>query len=226
MSNEIKIPKKYVTYDYSIFKFIECNRNVSHIKKLKESIESIDLTMHYPIIVNDNMEIVDGQHRFEVCKLLGKPIYYEYINSKDYIKGMQKLNVASRVWRQEDYLHFYCKLGNKVYIDFERFMNTNGFKLSNALLIFGDAKINAQSFKSGKLKDFSANTQKTVDFLLSVKGLLPKDLWEFRPFVAALNQYLKTIDDRKISKLKKNIIAIPKFARAEDFTNAMSNLVR
>lgn len=226
MSNEIKIPKKYVTYDYSIFKFIECNRNVSHIKKLKESIQSIDLTMHYPIIVNDNMEIVDGQHRFEVCKLLGKPIYYEYINSKDYIKGMQNLNVASRVWRQEDYLNFYCKLGNKVYIDFERFMNTNGFKLSNALLIFGDAKINAQGFKSGKLKDFSANTQKTVDFLLSVKGLLPKDLWDFRPFVAALNQYLKTIDDRKISKLKKNIIAIPKFARAEDFTNAMSNLVR
>ena len=226
MSNEIKIPKKYVTYDYSIFKFIECNRNVSHIKKLKESIQSIDLTMHYPIIVNDNMEIVDGQHRFEVCKLLGKPIYYEYINSKDYIKGMQNLNVASRVWRQEDYLHFYRKLANKDYINFERFMNTNGFKLSNALLIFGDAKINAQSFKSGKLKDFSANTQKTVDFLLSVKGLLPKDLWDFRPFVAALNQYLKTIDDRKISKLKKNIIAIPKFARAEDFTNAMSNLVR
>ena len=105
-------------------------------------------------------------------------------------------------------------------------MNANGFKLSNALLIFGDAKINAQSFKSGKLKDFSANTQKTVDFLLSVKGLLPKDLWDFRPFIAALNQFLKTIDDRKISKLKKNIIAIPKFARAEDFTNAMSNLVR
>ena len=75
MSNEIKIPKKYVTYDYSLFKFIDCNRNVSHIKKLKESIESIDLTMHYPIIVNDNMEIVDGQPRFEVCKLIGKPIY-------------------------------------------------------------------------------------------------------------------------------------------------------
>ena len=226
MSNEIKIPKKYVTYDYSLFKFIECNRNVTHIKKLKASIEAIDLTMHYPIVVNDNMEIVDGQHRFEVCKLLGKPIYYEYINSKEYIKGMQNLNVASRVWRQEDYLHFYCKLGNETYKNFEQFMNKNGLKLSNAIILFSDAKTNSGDFKSGKLKDFTANTYKAVDFLLSVKDVLPKDLWHFRPFIAALNQFLKTVDDRKISKLKKKIIAIPKFARAEDFVNAMSNLVR
>ena len=37
-----------------------------------------------PIVVNEKMEIIDGQGRFEVCKEKGLPIYYNIVNIHEY----------------------------------------------------------------------------------------------------------------------------------------------
>lgn len=226
MEQNIKIPQKNVTYDYSIFKHITGNRSVKKTQKLKKSIMAEDLTMHYPILVTSNYEIIDGQHRFAVCKELGKPIYYEFADCKDPSLAIRMLNVSSKVWQTEDFLNFYVKNGCDVYVKFDTFMKNNRFKIANAIILFTDNKINSGQFKEGKLKDYTQDTAKAVQFLLDTRNTIPNDLWGFRPFVTAVNRYVNTLDNRQIAKLKRKIIAIPKFARIEDYIMAMKNLIR
>lgn len=58
----------FTTKDYSKFKHLEGNRNIvkPHLKRLKASMEKNYLFS--PILINEKHEIIDGQHRFEVCK--------------------------------------------------------------------------------------------------------------------------------------------------------------
>ena len=53
------------TNKYDLFKRIESNREVNpaHLKKIEKSISEKNFLHLYPIIVNERMEIIDGQHR-------------------------------------------------------------------------------------------------------------------------------------------------------------------
>lgn len=66
--------KVYVTDKYSIFRRLSGNRDVkeARVKKIMRSIEKVGYIPN-PIIVNENMEVVDGQGRLEAVKRLGLP---------------------------------------------------------------------------------------------------------------------------------------------------------
>ena len=105
------------TNDYSVFRYFEENRNLDrgHIEKLKKSIEQKDLTSANPIMVDETLKIIDGQHRFCALKELDKPIHYIVVDGTD-IEDMILLNNNSKNWKFQDYLDFYCRLGKKDYI--------------------------------------------------------------------------------------------------------------
>jgi hypothetical protein len=66
----------YITTKYSQFKILSDNRDVNslHVKRLVESFNDMHLVC--PIIVNENMEVIDGQHRLQASIETGLPIYY------------------------------------------------------------------------------------------------------------------------------------------------------
>ena len=68
----------HITKNYNDFKFVKGNRaiNYTHVNNLVDSIKEKDLQM--PIIVDEKMNIIDGQHRFEAYRLLKKrcSLYY------------------------------------------------------------------------------------------------------------------------------------------------------
>lgn len=115
------INQVYTTTDYSHFKSLNGNRNVNklHVRRLRESFKNSYLLS--PIIVNENYEIIDGQHRYEAAKELQKPI--NYIVCTEYgLKEVQILNTNMKNWRREDYLNAFCDLGYPEYIKFRNFM--------------------------------------------------------------------------------------------------------
>jgi len=71
------IPKMKSTNNHGIFK-LATNRpvNEKRVEKLKEAMEVEDLGHLFPIVVDDENIIRDGQHRFTARKKLGLPIYY------------------------------------------------------------------------------------------------------------------------------------------------------
>ena len=109
------------TNDYSKFKIMKGNRNVNklHVKRLKESFKEKYLLT--PIVVNQDYEIIDGQHRFQAAKEMNLPV--NFIICNDYsLKEVQLLNTNMKNWKKEDYLNAYCDLGYPSYLKFREFM--------------------------------------------------------------------------------------------------------
>jgi hypothetical protein len=112
----------YSTFDYSQFKTLQGNRNINEInvKRLVASFEKAYLLN--PVLVNEKLEIIDGQHRFEAAKRMGLPINYiiaeKYSNNEVHL-----LNSNMRNWGKMDYLKAYCDLGNENYIVMREFIS-------------------------------------------------------------------------------------------------------
>lgn len=167
------------TKDYQIFIFRDDNReriNASHIKKLVESIKSNNLLGLRPILVNDKLEIIDGQHRLLAAKELGVEIYYKIV------KGLASeeiitMNIANP-WIAADYLNFYCKNGYEAYIKLKDFMKDNGISLRVALgMLEGDSKKSRAQFKSGNFQFKNPPHQnelkfchETIEYIKKING--------------------------------------------------------
>lgn len=108
------------TTDYSKFKFLNGNRLVNqlHIRRLTQSIKNNPLVTL--ILVNEKMEIIDGQHRFTVLKQLEMPINYMVVYGYG-VKEVQILNANMSNWNKNDYLDGYVKMGKEEYIKFKEF---------------------------------------------------------------------------------------------------------
>jgi len=152
------------TNDYSLFKPLVGNRVVNklHVKRLKNSFEKTYLLN--PIIVNDKFEIIDGQHRFQSAKELGKPV--NFIVAPGYgLREVQILNENMKNWRKEDYLNAYCDLGHPEYLRFREFMNQfPDFGIVNCEALLRDS-INVK--KSLRSTELISKTNKSGTYALN-----------------------------------------------------------
>ncbi len=126
------------TEDYSVFKKNSSNRDIDQVnlKKIVNSIKIKNLLELRPLVVNSNMEIIDGQHRLEAAKILSLAVYYtvrKEIENSDIIL----LNSAQKPWILSDYIQFYAKEGKKNYqkiVDVSKKYNTS---INDVLLLAG-----------------------------------------------------------------------------------------
>lgn len=166
------------TTQYDQFKFREDNRahiNLSHVKRLSESIQASNLLELRPISVNESMEVIDGQHRLLAAKMLGVPIFYiqRELSPQDIIR----MNV-SQAWGQSDYLNYYCKNMYPEYVKLRQFMQAHGISIKVALSItMGHKKDSYVQFKQGlyrfKEDDFDAHIEscwETIDYIKKING--------------------------------------------------------
>lgn len=121
--NDLKVVAQVMeTTDYSIFKPTVGNRNVNklHVKRLKDSFK--DTYLMAPAIVNQNFEMIDGNHRKEAAQSMGLP--FRFIICNDYgLREIQILNENMKNWSKLDYLNAYCELMKPEYLRFRKFMN-------------------------------------------------------------------------------------------------------
>lgn len=110
------------TKDYSIFKRLEGNRTVdeSRVQKIIGSIESIGYVPQ-PIIVNEKMQVIDGQGRLEALKRMGMPVEYIVCDGAT-IRQSQFMNATSTLWGSMDYINSYAENGSKSYQRLQQMM--------------------------------------------------------------------------------------------------------
>jgi hypothetical protein len=143
------------SYDYAKFKFLKCNRNVNqvHILKLKESMRERALVSL--ITINERNEIIDGQHRFLVCKELGLPINYVLVYGYG-IKEVQTLNLNSHNWKKLDFLDGFIKQGKREYSKFAEFQNEFPlFNFSTCLKLLRGGRSNGTTHYGNGVKSAS-----------------------------------------------------------------------
>jgi len=191
------INQVYTTTDYSVFKNLQGNRNVNklHVRRLRESFKNAYLLS--PIIVNENYEIIDGQHRYAAAKELQKPI--NYIVCTEYgLKEVQILNTNMKNWSKTDYLNAYCDLGYPEYLKFRNFMQRFkglDIKASEALLTnraTGTRKRSSKDFKdlnkqgSYAIRYFEEGDLKIHDYYLAIENA--EKIMMIKPYYDGFNR--------------------------------------
>ena len=180
----------HTTTDYFLFKSIDGNRNKNllHINRLKKSMfENYLFTV---IIVNENYEIIDGQHRFEVIQELKLPL--NYIVCKGYgLNEVHILNQNSKTWNSDDYLTGYVNLGYIDYIKYLEFKEIYGFGHTECMSILsGNAKGKIEIFYTGnfKIKNYFESV-KIADRITIISKYY--DGYKRRAFIFAMLQLFK-----------------------------------
>lgn len=207
--------------DYDKFKTIDGNREVDqpHVRRLAEEIALNDLTPYFPVLINENWEVIDGQHRFEVCKTLKLPVYYLQLPGLD-LTSVQRINTSSKRWSLRDYIKSHIQKGNDEYKVLLTFSERTGinFSVSAALLAgldsAGGSNTSGSStaqrigalIRDGKFKVKSRT--KAEDMAILLKALNEHtefDTTKDRALVFALNKVtkLERFDtDRLLAKLR------------------------
>lgn len=160
------------TEDYSIFSIREDNRKIesSHVARLVASLKAHNDLYLNPIIVNSDLEVIDGQHRLKAAQKVGVPIYY-VVDDAYTPEKMIIFNTTQKQWKPDDYLNYWINHGRVDYRKLRDFKEDLGFPLSAMLkwVSAGGGK-SYSSFKRGaftfKLDD------KLLQGLLACKRLI------------------------------------------------------
>ena len=201
------------TSDYSIFNTIEGNRNISreHVSRLANAIENKNLLQYFPVLVNENMEVIDGQHRLMAAAKLGYDVHYEVVPGLT-IEHVVSINTNLRKWTLMDFIESYIELGKNDYVILKGFIERYkmGASLSAGLLmgfqaLRGGSHI-AQTIKDGKFSIGSFDqAEKIAEQLQKLASHAEFPVNQDREFVLALVKLNKNPQfdfDRLLAKLK------------------------
>lgn len=206
----MKIPEIKETRDYSIFKRLEGNRDVKCVKKIIESIKEIGY-LFSPIMVNEKMQIIDGQNRLEAAKALNLPVYY-YIEKGIGIEEAISLNLGRTNWKPIDYVKSYAEQGKKPYQCIVKLMEDYPFfKLQEVVGILMNKVITSgwsvSSFTDGNFDVTKSDFEKAIKKLDALNGMqsaLSNMVGNRRLYISAI-AWCMDVDGVKVNRLA-NII--------------------
>lgn len=198
MRNRDILGDKIVNYvresiEYDKFNFVLGNRDINEgsVKKIKKSMQEYGW-VGSAIDVNENYEIIDGQHRFTACKELGLPV--RYVLTEGYgLKEIEITNVTGTRWGLMDYINMGANTGNSDYAIFRDMVETEKFTQSTIVMLFArhqgvsetDLKeiIKTGNFKASGLEQVRDFLDKAKDFFKIAKYKKYKDHEFLRAFV-------------------------------------------
>jgi ParB/Sulfiredoxin domain len=204
------------TTKYEIFKYLDRNRKLSkqHLKELQKSIEADNRLPENPIIVNEKLEIIDGQHRLEVAKNLGLPIYY-VVAQEAGMDTVIRLQIQ-KGWSAMDYIINWEKAGKVDYEILHSFINYYRLPITLSVKLLGDMVKTKKSLGGGgdateiirngnfKVKSLK-KSQEFAERYKEVYNLIKRPFARSRPFILAIKELFECPEyehERLLTKLK------------------------
>lgn len=214
--------------EYHRFRTITGNRNVSG-KKVDNIIADIkaglNLLPYCPIIIfmNENddhyFNIIDGQHRFEVSKKLGEPVYYVKSEKLD-LRQIARMNSRSDKWTNRNFLDCYVNIGIKDYVVLRDFIKTHHIVYSAAVSFLMLGKISGggtdimDTFRNGEFK--VEHLQTATEIVELTSSLFDKYMFSTdRNLIAAVHE-LKKVGKCDWNTLRRKIKAAPNEMSKQD----------
>ena len=167
-----EVRQVYKTKDYQAFKFITGNRPVikTHLAKLILSMKEEYIPV--PIIVNEYLEIIDGQHRYFACKELDLDMHYIQIQGLR-LKDVQRLNELMKAWTADAFMNCYCDLALDSdsgeyddYVEYSEFKREYGYGHNETQTMLA-----GKTMFSGKLSDDFRKGEFKIDNIKKAKQI-------------------------------------------------------
>ena len=164
----------YTTKDYSIFKRLIGNRDIpeSRISKIVDSIQKIGW-IHNPIVVNEKMEVIDGQGRLTALQRLKMPVEY-IIAPGAGTKECVYMNMNMVNWKLPDFIKSYAEQGNENYQRLLKLMSkyANGNLDIISTAVYRVSKSKHRDIKEGILQLTEEQYETAIPRLEFIKPLL------------------------------------------------------
>lgn len=225
------------TKKYAQFKSILGNRQLSkeHIHLLEVEIERNNLLDVCPIICNEKMQVIDGQHRLEAAKKLGVAVPYVVVPGLN-IEHVVHMNTSQKKWMMKDYIALHVDLGNEHYIDLANFIKQNKVTPSIAILLLSN-----QTYTKSKVADFRegrwtiSKWEEGHETVEAMRRLMPKMrqsvVYRSTAFAAAM---VKTGDilaknnltfDHLIEQAEKSQVLLTYSVRVRDYLKELEDML-
>ncbi|WP_433912313.1 hypothetical protein [Staphylococcus sp. LKG3-3] len=199
----------YYTKNLNKFKVLEGNRDIKYDKKMFEQAKQGYLI---PILVNENYEVIDGQHRLYHAKLADVGIKYivnEGLTKNDVIR----VNINQRKWGINDFIESFAREGIEDYVKLRQIIQLSIMPTSSIIAIalgkYTESSNLNDIVKKGdfRFKDYS-EFLKFIDFYSKFTELLKIDRnnRKYRQCIALYTVFSQTnVDmDRLIKKINQS----------------------
>tara|TARA_R110000803_G_scaffold147434_1_gene213000 strand:+ start:276 stop:1121 length:846 start_codon:yes stop_codon:yes gene_type:complete len=200
------------SYDYELFSLLPNNRPIkqAHIKRLVDKIKIKDLKQ--PIQINEEFQILDGQHRFYAYQQLKLSIPY-FINNSVSEADIAVLNSTTSKWSDKDYLHYWLgkekeeNINHGAYQTLNWFLNKYKVVLPMGVFLLSSIPhVKTAGFREGKLKIRNLELAKErAEFIISLKPYF--EYYKKVPFLQALYYLMRHKDfslERMYQAISKN----------------------
>lgn len=197
------------TVNYDKFKLLKGNRllNPTHLRHLTTSIMLNNMLAYNPILVNEDFEVIDGQHRLEIARKNKLEIYY-FIVPNAQLEETLMLNANNESWKINDYVSSYMDLGNQDYITLSEFKKHYNLNWSIAMGILMNLPLEnyeilrtdlMKILKDGqfKVKDYD-QAVKTAEIIMEFRPFTDGNTYRARGFITALFKTLLVIKQKKL----------------------------
>lgn len=231
----------YQTEDYSLFGMMKGNRplNQNKIGRIVKQIENgNDMLPYYPIQVrveDDQLIILDGQHRFFISRKLNKPVHYIVVMEKKTMLDIANINSNVEKWKPEDFINCYITAGINEYKILKDYIQAYGFSLGICLSLLslgdpgsanGSNTLLHQQFTDGT---FKVNTPvEANEFGELCKNFSSFKNWRSRNLLIALFRIMKAkkIDfDELIAAYNRNPGMLKEQANFKDYIVNLEQII-
>lgn len=219
----------HTTTEYGRFTALEGNRSVSrsHVNELKRLIQKNgNLTEKFPIKVNPNGDVLDGQHRLQALKELKQPITYEVVRDAD-IKVVRAINLGNRNWTWQDMAESHFKLGNEEYGWFLQYVADYQlpFQLAQSFCDVPVSRGHDSSFNQGHLvvenKELAIQRAKHYREAADITNLTHRDFGLALRLISLNQDYS---EERMLKKLAERGDTLPLKATRLDYARALEEI--
>lgn len=144
--------KVFETTEYNRFKRLDGNRAVAEgrVRKIISSIRKVGYITS-PIVVNEKMQVIDGQGRLEALKRLSLPVHYIIVPNIG-IEECIAMNINQTNWTLIDYIESHAETGNVSYMYLRNLLLAYGKKFQNKVIFYtvtGKLENSSSEIKNG-----------------------------------------------------------------------------
>lgn len=225
------VHKILTSTDYNQFSWRKANRDIKEAKVSELMPKIAKSGQLIPAMVDVNMRIIDGQHRFEACKRLNKPFKYFIETARITMEQVSEINSVNTKWTPTDHAKSYATQGKedyKLYMQFEK--EFPDFSHSCRLILLRDANSRSvnmeREFNAGTFTINSINkARQQANFLKSMAQYYPG--YRRRSFVLAVLHLMENPlfdKERFMRKMPKRCKDIMDFSQTGDYISTLQDI--
>lgn len=194
------------TDEYDAFNLYKMNRDIDNnyvVNKIKKSLVEQGWLADYPMIVDEDFNIIDGQHRFIAAKELGIKIPVK-ITKGFTDEQMIAINNATKRWTDKDFIAYRAKKGDASARKLITLCNRYNLTVRVAMRISG---IYARtSIREIILPDFDFNAaEKKANQIIEILEVVKEKGGRLVEGICALIRHQDYDHDRMLNKLSNQL---------------------